>query len=494
MAYLRKGGRVRSAILTVMTFAFVLAGSAVDAGPRKKSGGSVGQPSKFASIVVDAKSGRVLQATNADAPRFPASLTKIMTAYVLFEEISAGRMSMTTPFQVSARCAAMAPSKLGLRTGSTISARDAMFAIITKSANDAACTIGENISGSESAFAARMTRTARRIGMSRTSFGNASGLPNPNNQTTARDMATLGRAIQERFPALYANFNTRSFAYKGRRYGNHNRLLGRVRGVDGIKTGYTRASGFNLVTSAKADGRHIVAVVLGGSSGRARDNHMAGLVAAHLPRGTTGPVTDRVMARAADGPAEERVAAVAAAPAPAAAERRPAPVAIERPVTAQAASIKLPPATIAAAAVPTARPQLPPIEAAGVDRITTASVPMPRERGATAARMAAAAAASAPAPAERRQTVAATTTVPKGAWVIQLGAFDNDAAARAKLSRVQDRAKRVVADASAFTEPVNVNGGTLFRARFGGFDTVNDARAACSALKRMDFACVPMKP
>lgn len=494
MAYVSKGGRVRAAILSAVTFAFVLAGSAVDAGPRKKSGGSVGAPSKFATIVVDAKSGRVLQATNADAPRFPASLTKIMTAYVLFEEMSGGRVSMGTAFEVSGRCAAMAPSKLGLRAGSTISARDAMFAIITKSANDAACTIGENISGSESAFAARMTRTARRIGMSRTSFGNASGLPNPNNQTTARDMATLGRAIQERFPALYANFNTRSFAYKGRRYGNHNRLLGRVRGVDGIKTGYTRASGFNLVTSAKADGRHIVAVVLGGASGRSRDNHMAGLVAAHLPRGTRGPLTDSVIARAADVSAEDRVAAVAPARpvevVAAAAPARPAPIAVERPITLAAASIKLPPAPIAAPAP--ARPSLPPVEAAGVDRITTASVPMPREKGATAARMAAAHAA--PAPAERRQTVAATSTVPKGAWVIQLGAFDNNAAARAKLSKAQDRAKRVVADASAFTEPVSTNGGTLFRARFGGFDSVDEAKAACSALKRMDFACVPMKP
>ena len=476
-----------------MTFAFVLAGSAVDAGPRKKSSGSVGAASKFATIVVDAQSGRVLQATNADAPRFPASLTKIMTAYVLFEEMSAGRVSMGTPFEVSGRCSAMAPSKLGLRAGSTITARDAMFAIITKSANDAACTIGENISGSESAFAARMTRTARRIGMSRTSFGNASGLPNPNNQTTARDMATLGRAIQERFPALYANFNTRSFAYKGRRYANHNRLLGRVRGVDGIKTGYTRASGFNLVTSAKADGRHIVAVVLGGASGRSRDNHMAGLVAAHLPRGTRGPQTDSVIARAADVSAEERVTTAAvepARPAPAA-PARPAIVATERPVTLASASIKLPPAPIAAPAP--ARPSLPPVEAANVDRITTASIPMPREKGATAARMAAAHAAPV-VPAERRQTVAATTTVPKGAWVIQLGAFDNDAAARAKLSKAQDRAKRVVADAAAFTEPVSTNGGTLFRARFGGFDSVDEAKAACSALKRMDFACVPMKP
>jgi len=467
-----------------MTFAFVLAGSAVDAGPRKKSGGSVGAPSKFATIVVDAKSGRVLQSTNADAPRFPASLTKIMTAYILFEEMSGGRVAMGTAFEVSGRCAAMAPSKLGLRAGSTITARDAMFAIITKSANDAACTIGENISGSETAFAARMTRTARRIGMSRSSFGNASGLPNPNNQTTARDMATLGRAIQERFPALYANFSTRSFAYKGRRYANHNRLLGRVRGVDGIKTGYTRASGFNLVTSAKADGRHIVAVVLGGASGRSRDNHMAGLVAAHLPRGTRGPLTDSVIARAEDVSAEERVAA--------AAPPRPAPIAVERPVTLAAASIKLPPAPIAAPVAAPARPLLPPVEATNVDRITTASVPMPREKGATAARRAAAQAI--PVPAERRQTVAATTTVPKGAWVIQLGEFDNDAAARAKLSRAQDRAKRVVADAAAFTEPVSTNGGTLFRARFGGFDSVDEAKAACSALKRMDFACVPMKP
>jgi D-alanyl-D-alanine carboxypeptidase len=244
---------------------------------------------RYADFVVDAKTGRVLHETNADAPRHPASLTKMMTLYILFEELERGRFTMDSELTVSRHAASQSPTKLDLRPGETISVSDAIHGLVTQSANDAAVTIAENIAGSEDAFAHRMTQTAHRIGMNNTYFYNASGLPNSNQYTTAHDMVTLGRALQERFPENYKVFATRSFAYNGRVYGNHNHLLGRLDGIDGIKTGYTDASGFNLVTSIHRDGHFVVAAVMGGSSAGSRDQQMVRLVEAHLPDSSTGP-------------------------------------------------------------------------------------------------------------------------------------------------------------------------------------------------------------
>ncbi|MFC6656664.1 serine hydrolase [Roseibium salinum] len=247
--------------------------------------------SKYAGIVVDAKTGKTLYSSSADEYRYPASLTKIMTLYVVFEELEAGRLSLDSRLKVSNYASGRPPSKLGLKTGTTIKVKDAILALVTKSANDVATVVAENIEGSESKFAERMTRTARQLGMSKTTFRNPHGLPNSRQRTTARDMATLGRAIQERFPQHYGYFKTRSYTYKGRRYGNHNRLLGRVEGVDGIKTGYINASGYNLVTSVKRDGRYIVAVVMGGRTGASRNAWMTKLIGEYLPKASPGPKT-----------------------------------------------------------------------------------------------------------------------------------------------------------------------------------------------------------
>ncbi|MEP3047591.1 MAG: SPOR domain-containing protein [Roseibium sp.] len=247
--------------------------------------------SKYAGIVVDAKTGKTLYASSADAYRYPASLTKIMTLYIVFEELEAGRLSLNSNLKVSKYASGRPPSKLGLKAGSTIKVKDAILALVTKSANDVATTVAENIGGSEKKFAERMTQTARQLGMKKTTFQNAHGLPNSKQRTTARDMATLGRAIQERFPKEYSYFKTRVYTYKGRRYGNHNKLLGRVKGVDGIKTGYIRASGFNLVTSVKRDDRHIVAVVMGGRTGARRNAQMTKLIGRYLPKASKGKRT-----------------------------------------------------------------------------------------------------------------------------------------------------------------------------------------------------------
>jgi len=235
-----------------------------------------------ASIVIDGNTGSVLQALNPDALRHPASLTKIMTLYLLFEQLEAGNVRLDTPLKVSAHASEQAPTKLGLKPGGSIAAEDAIRAIVTRSANDVAVAVAENLGGDEEQFAKLMTQKARSLGMTRTTYVNASGLPDDNQFTTARDQALLGRAIREHFPRYYKYFSTAAFVYHGHAIRNHNHLLGSVEGVDGIKTGFTRASGFNLVTSVRRGGRHLVAVVLGGSTAGQRDARMRELISSNI--------------------------------------------------------------------------------------------------------------------------------------------------------------------------------------------------------------------
>jgi len=231
-----------------------------------------------AAIVVDDATGAVLYARNADLQVHPASLTKLMTLYLLFEALEEGRIRLDDQLQVSPHAAAQPPSRLGLRPGQTIPVRDAIRALAVKSANDVAVVVAEALAGSEAAFARRMTEKARRLGMSRTTFGNASGLEHPRQRTTARDMATLARRLVHDFPQYYRFFGERVFRWGGQDYRNHNRLLDRYPGMDGLKTGYIRASGYNLVASAVRDGRRIVAVVIGGPTAGERDHTMAQLL------------------------------------------------------------------------------------------------------------------------------------------------------------------------------------------------------------------------
>jgi D-alanyl-D-alanine carboxypeptidase len=242
---------------------------------------------KFSSIVVDGNSGATLAATSPDGIRHPASLTKIMTLYLLFERLDGGKMKLDTEMPVSAHAADQDPTKLDLRPGQTIKVEDAIKGLVTRSANDAAVVIAEAIGGSEDEFAKIMTRKARALGMSRTTYRNASGLPNDEQVTTARDQAILGRAIQDRFPRYYRYFSTQTFTFRGHSISNHNHLLGNVEGVDGIKTGYTRSSGFNLVTSMHRGNRFLVGVVLGGRSSGSRDAIMRGLLAENLSKAAT---------------------------------------------------------------------------------------------------------------------------------------------------------------------------------------------------------------
>ena len=236
----------------------------------------------YAAMVVDVKSGLVLFEENAESVRYPASLTKMMTLFVVFEDIKAGKISSNTALKVSRRAASRPPSKIGVKAGTTIRLKDAAQALAVKSANDIATVIAENLAGSEKAFAVRMNRTARALGMRQTRFVNPSGLPDKRQVTTARDMAILGRALKLRHPRLSRLFSTKSFRYGGRNFKSTNKLLGKVRGVDGIKTGYIRLSGFNLVASAKRGRKHIIVVVIGGRSGRSRNAQVTKLIEKYL--------------------------------------------------------------------------------------------------------------------------------------------------------------------------------------------------------------------
>ncbi|NBN63742.1 peptidase S11 [Microvirga tunisiensis] len=510
------------------------------------------QGPKYAGIVVDAKTGEVLYSDSADELRFPASLTKMMTLYVVFEDLEAGRIKLDTPMRVSARAAAQAPSKLGLRAGSTISVRDAILGLVTKSANDASMVIAEHIGGTEARFADRMTRTARQLGMSRSTFKNPHGLPNPGQRTTARDMALLGRALHERFPAYFDFFKTRSFNFRGRTHGNHNRLLGAVPGVNGIKTGYIRASGFNLVTSVERDGRHIVAVVMGGATGRSRDAQMVRLINQYMKEASTGrrtapPIVSRsgplALASAADDKptAPLRVRAPLKAPVPdAKPDRAPAvvaaapasapvsaPVTAPRPAPVAEAPARVPaptpaPAQAQASAAAPVRAPIPPRPVPAPAQqgesvaMTTGSIANPRF-AATFDAVAAAPVETVPAPETQEAAAAPTTRVASldpvmpvasarasdttvtvatnnaaeavPGWQVQIGAAESETAAIGLLKKARDATGASLRKTSLHTEPVNSNGQTLFRARFVGFEDKNDALAACRTLKRAKFNC-----
>jgi len=242
----------------------------------------------YSAIVIDDNSGQVLHDEQADEPRHPASLTKIMTLYLLFEQLEAGRLKLDTPLRVSAFAALRPPTKLGLKPNQTLAVEDAIKALVTESANDAAVVVSEAIAGSEAEFAKLMTKKAKALGMKRTTYVNASGLPADEQITTARDQALLGRAIQQHFPSYYRYFSTPSFRYHGLEMHNHNALLGQVDGVDGVKTGYTDASGYNLVASVRRNEKHIVAVVLGGTSNAMRNARVRELITRYIPLAATG--------------------------------------------------------------------------------------------------------------------------------------------------------------------------------------------------------------
>jgi D-alanyl-D-alanine carboxypeptidase len=417
------------------------------------AGSAAAAPS--AAIVVDVKTAKVLFSSNADAQRYPASLTKMMTLYLLFEAIEGGKIRLDSRIEMSAYAASQSPTKLGVKPGQTISVRDAILALITKSANDVAVAIAERVAGSEKEFAQRMTARARELGMSRTTFRNASGLPDESQVTTARDLATLGRALQDHFPQYYSYFSTPSFVWHGRRIANHNRLLGRIPGVNGIKTGYTRASGYNLVTSVDRDSRKIVAVVLGGDTGKARDQRMASLIDAYLPLASRG---SRTAAIVPGGPAVETVANVELR-----VTRHAYPTPRLRPADDSGGATMASVADVTTASVP---------DVAGANSIF--ALDANAQEGDTAT---------------GDETADAPALTP-GGWKIQIAASPSQQSAEELLDRALAKAGKVLANASPYTEPVRSGATTLYRARFAGFRNQDAARSACAYLASQKFNCL----
>ena len=465
-------------------------------------------------MVVDANSGRVLYANAENELRHPASITKVMTLYLLFEQLEKGRMRLGDEIPVSAHAASMAPSKLGLRPGATIAVEDAIKAVVTKSANDIAVAIAEALGSSEDHFAEMMTAKAHMLGMGRTHYANASGLPDDEQVTTARDLTILGRAIQERFPRYYAYFSTHQFSYRGSSMANHNHLLGRVEGMDGIKTGYTRASGFNLLTSVKRGNRRIVSVVLGGTSASGRDRIMANLIEDHLEFASphkTASVSETASSDRSESVAEAPAprpeprpvpAVTASAPIPA----PPAPVAVEKPRPAVIANATRAPddhtgsipqkkqeldgstrQVSAATATPsTTTPGGMRWVAGPAAKVITARPTEKPQQETRVARVEPAPAKVEPAKAEPRRPVAAHTGI-----MIQIGATDEMDKANDLLSRARGRATSL-SGATSFTEKVQKGSETLYRARFAGLSE-NQAESACKTLKRSGFSCFTTK-
>jgi D-alanyl-D-alanine carboxypeptidase len=456
-----------------------------------------------------------------------------MTLYLLFEQIDRGALSMDSQLRISQYAASMAPTKLGLPPGATIAVSDAIKAVVTQSANDIAVAIAEAIGGSEDSFAEMMTRKAHALGMNDTRFVNASGLPDDQQITTAYDLAILARAIQERFPRYYPLFATRSFRYGRAVMRNHNHLLGRIEGLDGIKTGYTRSSGFNLMTDVRRDGRQIVAVVMGGSSAGGRDRIMADLIAQNIDHASEGPHIAPVQAeterprpavvaeasqavRAPAGPSSISIASVgedgrlpatiqAYAPTTtpsslrwsvagklvqAASERQEqAADQTEASTTTNAGKIytdRLPARqAISTASIAATKAESP--KEAMVGKPEPAQIPPTRPQ-LTSASASAVESPKAPAPRLQDEVDARPKIAPGQGWMIQLGALPEQDKAQEMLQRAKTRGSGVLARANSFTEKVTKDGTTLYRARFAGFDE-NAAQMACKVLKRNGFAC-----
>ena len=400
-------------------------------------GSSIAAVAGGAYFIMDGKTGRVLASNNADTPNHPASLTKMMTLYLTFEAIHRGKFGWNTRVPVSRNAANKHPTKLFLKAGSTVAVRDAVNGMITRSANDAAAAMAEEIGGSESNFARLMTQKARQLGMSRTTFVNASGLPDDRQITTARDMSTLAVALINDFPQEYRLFSQRSFVYNGTRVNGHNNLMYRYKGMDGIKTGYTNASGFNLVSAVKDGNRRLIGVVMGGRTANSRDAYMAALLKRYADDAKATPSSHLVASVGARGKART----------------------VE---VASAADTDVP--------LPSAATRTDDVVTHSISAKADVSVPLDRPLAA--------------------QEIENAGKPADGRWQVQIAASPSAKAAMALLEKAQSRAGAPLKGASRYTEETGKGKSKVYRARFTGFSTRDAADAACSALKKHDFDCL----
>ena len=443
---------------------------------------------QFSAIAVDARTGKILFSKDIDGQRHPASLTKVMTLYVVFQELQAGRLKLSSELKISNRAASMQPTKLGLKPGATIKVEDAIKVLVTRSANDISAAIGENLEGSESNFAARMTRTARSIGMSKSTFKNASGLPNLAQVTTARDMATLSLRIQRDFPEYYHYFRISSFNYGKQTIRTHNRLLGRFKGTDGIKTGYIRASGFNLTTSAQRGKKRIVGVVMGGSSGSSRDKYMMSMLEKAFPK-----CVDGEMIVAAPGSSKGATVPVS---------KTAVVVPKEKPATDKnGLDKKILIASVEGDAEPADETNFEKLMAGSDDAPAPDTKVLEAKIAETSTEAAEKPAENLPAelpfevkkevkaPVEKKKVVASV----ESSWNIQIGAYPKKEEARLKLKEIRASGYTFLSGKQAVTVEVQKGSKTVYRARFSGF-TQKTAKAACAQLSKKGLTCLAYSP
>ncbi len=428
---------------------------------------------KFSAITVDARTGQILFQDEPDGLRHPASLTKMMTLYVLFQDLKAGRINRDSELHVSARAASMAPSKLNLRAGSTITVDEAIKALVTKSANDVAATIGENLGGTESNFAARMTRVAHTIGMNNSTFRNASGLPNPQQYTTARDMATLGLRLMRDFPQYYPYFRITEFQFHGRTIRTHNKLVEHYAGTDGIKTGYIADSGYNLVTSTKRNDRRLVGVVLGARSSSTRGAFMMHMFEKMFAK-AHGGTTIAALAGSSKGVIDPLAKKSASEIAQAKTEK-----------SADVASTELASASADAATGPVDQNSG---DEDAADTVTTGSGPKvleanldPPNKKPSKLPFAVVSASDQPA------------TLNAATWNIQIGPYKHKAEAQARITQLLGKQIPALDGKAAFTDTVQSGKKTIYHARFAGFDQMG-AKMACLKISKLGASCMTVAP
>lgn len=405
--------------------------------------------SRYAAFVVDQNTGVVLHSRRSEAQRYPASLTKMMTLYMLFQALEEGSIGLQDRIRVSANAANASPSRLGLTPGSTITVETAIRALVIKSANDVAVAVGERLSGGEARFAQHMTTRAGEMGLTHTVFRNASGLPNSRQTTTARDMARLAVALHRDFPQFYHYFEETSFRHGGRTYRNHNSLVGRVQGVDGLKTGYIRASGFNVVVSAERGDHRLVAVVMGGPTAAARDAHAEELIEAAF---------DTLERRQ-----DTRLFAALTVP-------RINPVRQQDLIARDVAALNLD-APVEMGSAQSA----PPLQVVVTDEVAGNAGNEENLYD--------------DAPIAQART---EPSLIRGAWSVQVGAYNSANAARSRLDRIA-MASPALATAQPAARSVEVNGNRLWRARFESLSE-DDARRACADFAARNEACFPIAP
>ncbi|WP_208436092.1 D-alanyl-D-alanine carboxypeptidase [Bartonella phoceensis] len=406
-------------------------------------------PDKYAAIVIDANTGKTLFQANATLRRYPASLTKMMTLYMLFESMHTRRVTPNTPIPISHYAATRPPTKIGLKAGQTISVELAAKALITKSANDVATAVAEYLGGNEKKFARMMTMKARKLGMINTRFANASGLPDVHNYSTARDIATLSLALRKHFPQQYKLFKTISFTFCGRTINSHNKLVKIMKGVDGIKTGYTQMSGSNLATSMRSEGRSIVAVVMGGKSSATRDEHMANLLNQYLPQASQMKSHGRLMASAHyDLPTGANI-----------------PIPIAKAETANSDD-KISPLLTAFAE----QPRNSNMAIAAVNKII---IPTPNPQKTILD--------------ETKIITASLSTDAR--WAIQIGSLPDKEQAKTLLLKAKSIAYSALKNASSHMQLFEKSGHRYYRARFVGFQSKKAALNTCSTLKKANFNC-----